>query len=364
MQEGKPSPPEHAPADAAAPAQPLLKPVAPAAESFLALVAKAADSPFMRTIRRMQESSLQLGMLDSPFLRLAKQMQEDPNRWQKVIGAIEPSPLIKAIDDIARRSEAWRLAATTAAHAADSPWMQLQKTLMQSSRFFEGVSRSATAYESPLLKQFEDIARRSNISAEFAKTGGDLLATLRAVGEAARPQLEAIAGAGTLTAAEAELAGIGTVTAAPTIGTTAPSEEITEGAEVKWNRWFERQPFVVKIFLHLLLFIMLPEIFTHRVEHAFLAEKEPMAQHAVVNEIQNDFGKEFADGLRCVRGKGLRVREEPDTNGRVVGNLTEHQGIEVLETHGAWSKIRYFDSASGAVTEGWAASGYLAKFKC
>jgi hypothetical protein len=77
MQEDKPSPPERVPADAATSAQRLLNPVAPATESFLDLVTKAADSLFMRTIRRMQESPLQQGMLDSPFLRLAKQMQED-----------------------------------------------------------------------------------------------------------------------------------------------------------------------------------------------------------------------------------------------------------------------------------------------
>ncbi len=201
--------------------------------------------------------------------------------------------------------------------------------------FEDAATRWATAYDSPLLKQFEDIARRSNISAEFIKTG-DLLAALQNIAEVVRPELDAIAGNGALTATEAKLHGLGTVTSGSTVEMPAQLSEKTEGAEAKWNRWLENQPFIVKIFLHLLLFIMLPEIFTHRVEHVFLPKKERTTQLAIVTEIRNDFGEELAESLRCVRGNDLQVREYPNSNSRVIGKLAKHQSIEVLETNGAW----------------------------
>ena len=122
--------PEGTPKETVAPAKPPLTEIVPSTDWVLALMAKAIDSPFMQAIRHMPKSRLALAAIDNPFRRLAKQMQEDATRWQNAIAAIQQSALMKVAEDIARQSEAWRLATTTAAQTANAPWLRLQKTLI------------------------------------------------------------------------------------------------------------------------------------------------------------------------------------------------------------------------------------------
>ena len=96
----------------------------------------------------------------------------------------------------------------------------------------------------------------------------------------------------------------------------------------------------------------------------FLNQPTPESQANVVNQIVVEYAGELSADLRCVRGRALKVRDEPKSDAPTISTLIQMQGIEVLESRGPWSRIRYFDQKTGKLTEGWAASAYLSRYKC
>jgi hypothetical protein len=64
----------------------------------------------------------------------------------------------------------------------------------------------------------------------------------------------------------------------------------------------------------------------------------------------------------CLPAKRItsgKVRSEASTAGKVIDLLPHGTAVEVLESHGSWSLIRYRVPHSSDIREGWAASGYL-----
>jgi Bacterial SH3 domain len=330
-----------------------------ATKSVLEQIRSAIDSPLARMARQMQEQSEQLrAAMDSPFARFAKQMNEDADRWRRTIASIDVggSALAKAMESIASQAATFRFTPPLL-QSFESPWAHVHKTLAESSTLL----REMTKRDQSVIKQLTDLARAYDISPGLAQSG-DLLASLQVATEAARSQLQQIASEGALAAGEATLSGIGLVTRGQSSSDKAPvGDAQIEAAD--WIKWFRELPPIAQLFLMFLLLHVITPIFDELVARTFLPEKHSETQVAVVTQVQNNFGDQWADGLRCVRTR-LRVRESPAADSKVIGSLTEHQSVAVIETQGSWSKIRYFDEGSGFVTEGWAASGYLSKFKC
>jgi hypothetical protein len=109
------------------------------------------------------------------------------------------------------------------------------------------------------------------------------------------------------------------------------------------------------------LFTMTVDAYWHVKVERFMNAHDPKARAEIVTEAREDFGREYADGLRCTK-TNLNVRQDPSPEAAIVGHLMAGQPVEVVEAQGPFSRIRYRVPGSDQLREGWAASGYLVKF--
>jgi hypothetical protein len=138
-------------------------------------------------------------------------------------------------------------------------------------------------------------------------------------------------------------------------------------ADFAWAAWLKRQSPLVQILFLLLLFAVLTpllEALWHSAVERWMHSGSSETRIQIVQEVRQNFGLDYASRLRCVRGSGVNVRAAPSKDAKVVGRLSSGQSVEVTESIGAFTHIRYRDETSGETREGWAASGYLVNVAC
>jgi hypothetical protein len=172
---------------------------------------------------------------------------------------------------------------------------------------------------------------------------------------------------GDLQAGDSTIAGVGTVTESSDIvsargeihGADAGHAEPITRSPIEL--WWVRLPIELKFFFWALLFIIhsaAEELVHERVKGWTEAHSEAEKQ-VVYNNVTQNFGEDTARRLRCIRASALKVRQEPALTGSVLDSLPRGTPVEVLESQGSWSRIRYRVPHSSDIREGWAPSGYL-----
>ena len=134
----------------------------------------------------------------------------------------------------------------------------------------------------------------------------------------------------------------------------APSEDAL-------TTWFRGLPSYLQVFLLVALFFAHPV--TDFLVHRWLTESAEDRPKVAV-EINQYYGGEFPGDVRCVRGSGVIVRDGPSKTSLIIGRLGINQPVVVVDTAGAFLKIRYQDADSKEIREGWAASGHLISGAC
>jgi len=172
---------------------------------------------------------------------------------------------------------------------------------------------------------------------------------------------------GDLKAGDSTIAGVGTVLELPDIvsakgerhGADAAHAEPIKRSPVEL--WWEHLPIELKFFFLVLLFILksMSEEIIHEHVKGWTGAHSREERQVVYGQITQNFGEDSAKHLRCVRASTLKVREEPSAAGEILNLLPRGTPVEVLESHGSWSRIRYRVPHSTDIREGWAASGYL-----
>lgn len=145
----------------------------------------------------------------------------------------------------------------------------------------------------------------------------------------------------------------------------APSPETAAPTDYAWDAWLKLQPPWVQVFFWLLIRLVLIVLagVAHTLER-WLSSDSHEARTQTVVEIKQTLGPDYVNGLRCVRGTGVKLREGPSKDAPVVGRLSAGRPVEVVETQGSFTHIPYRDPATGEIREGWAASGYLVNVAC
>jgi hypothetical protein len=130
--------------------------------------------------------------------------------------------------------------------------------------------------------------------------------------------------------------------------------------------WWARQPIQIKVFFWVLLFILhsASEELIHERVKEWTGTHSPQERQVIYNQITQNFGTDTARRLRCIRASSLKVRSEPSATGKVVDSLPHGTAVEVLESQGSWSLVRYRVPHSSDIREGWATSGYLSTEIC
>lgn len=121
-------------------------------------------------------------------------------------------------------------------------------------------------------------------------------------------------------------------------------------------------PFSVQLFLFLLWYLLLIPLAADYVQQWIKAS--PESRPEIIVNVNQNLGKDFSSGLRCVRGAGVNIRESPSKTAPIIGRLSRSQSVAILETKRGFSKIQYQDAASREIREGWVASGYLIGAAC
>lgn len=152
-------------------------------------------------------------------------------------------------------------------------------------------------------------------------------------------------------------------------GVTSSESSANQHRQLVWESWLSKQPVAVQIIVGMLFALLLMPVWQkyldHKWEQFVRSDQKPELQAQLLEEIHEVLGDRESP-LRCVstRGSGLNVRGEPDKDAPVVGRLAPGQAVEVVETRGAWSLVRYAERPSENLRQGWAASGYLRKVAC
>jgi hypothetical protein len=133
-----------------------------------------------------------------------------------------------------------------------------------------------------------------------------------------------------------------------------------------WERRLKKEPEYVQYIVWILLFFLIHPIvegFFHALAERWLNSDSAQARTQISIEVRQNFGADRLAPLRCAK-RAIDVREAPSTTSQVTGRLSADQPVEVLETRGPFSLIRYRDPVNGETREGWAASGFLVKSRC
>ena len=170
-------------------------------------------------------------------------------------------------------------------------------------------------------------------------------------------------------AGAATLSGMGAITEA---GDTVEAHgAVTRGdadrsAQSALVIWWKAQTFEVQVFLLMLFWILQTGAATLIGEEvkAWMHASDHQERQIIYNQVTQDFGAETARRLRCIKASSLKVRSEASTAGTIVDSLPRGTPIEVLESHGSWSLIRYRVPHASDIREGWAASAYLSVEIC
>ena len=211
-----------------------------------------------------------------------------------------------------------------------------------------------------------DLAEQSRVSS-FA----DIFEATRQAAEAASQSLDAI---------QASIRGVTSQlpppseTADTVISVGAGAISIsggTVGLEVsEWNsipdiqRSLHKLPLATQLFIVLFFVLVVRPILDRLVADYFLGETKTRNVTNVVTEVQQVFGNEEFEFLRCVRATTLNVREDPDGKSKTIGKLKRGQIVEAISHEGVWTYVRYAEKDSDDAKVGWVATAHLSRELC
>jgi hypothetical protein len=143
--------------------------------------------------------------------------------------------------------------------------------------------------------------------------------------------------------------------------------EKEEPTDYVWDAALKRQPPWFQVMVMLLMLVALQPVYDAYkkfVAERWLSSGSEEARSQIVIEVCQNLGSDSVVQLRCTRGTGVSVRESPNKQSAVIGRLSAGQPVEVVETQGAFTHVRYRDASNHEIREGWAASGYLVNSAC
>jgi Bacterial SH3 domain len=225
------------------------------------------------------------------------------------------------------------------------------------------------AFKDSLSQRFQEMSTSldSSFKASAAQAALAYSQTLPRFDERIAEAMREFKALGDLKAGDSTLAGVGTVTESPDIVSAKGERHAADVAHTNPVRrsaielWWERLPIELKVFFLVLLFILksMSEEIIHEHVKGWTGAHSQAEKQVAYNYITQNFGEDTAWRLRCIRASMLKVRQEPAATGRILDSLPRGTPVEVLESQGSWSRIRYRALNSSDIREGWAASGYL-----
>jgi hypothetical protein len=140
--------------------------------------------------------------------------------------------------------------------------------------------------------------------------------------------------------------------------------ELSGQARRDWlEKWWTSLSFSQKVTVHVFIWLFttlfLEPILQREVVDRFLSARDEAARVVIITEVQQNFGRDLLEPIRCVKASHLRVRSAADKDAEVVDELSEGQSVEVVERSGGFSHIRYVSTSTGDFKEGWAATSRL-----
>lgn len=150
---------------------------------------------------------------------------------------------------------------------------------------------------------------------------------------------------------------------------SAPNAASTrsEGRALVWEEWLSKQPVHIQIVVYFLvqcIFVTIWQAYGEKKVEQWFFTEDPSERMELLREIR-DATADRQESLRCVATRTkLRVRSEPHVQAPVTGDLSPQQTVEIVESRGAWSLVRYATKPSREIREGWAASRFLVRIAC
>lgn len=234
---------------------------------------------------------------------------------------------------------------------------------------FEKFSAIDATIGSGLSQRFEEMSGLlgNSFTASAAQAALAFSQTLPQFDERIAEAMREFKALGNLQAGNSTIAGAGTVVESPVIvsargerhAADAPHAEPIKRPPIEL--WWERLPIELKFFFLVILFILksMSEEIIHEHVKDWTGAHSRQDKQVVYDHVTQNSGEETARRLRCIRASMLRVRQEASASGNTLDSLPRGTPVEVLESQGGWSRIRYRVPNSSSIREGWAASGYL-----
>jgi hypothetical protein len=342
----------------------MSKLTASAANDFVSKVAAIESFSIVKQFSAMQASvgtSVTSKLLEASRTiadQWSSTFKQSQQLMQDQIAAINKSTQIEfskiaSLQSFANRSAFKDLAAVTS----------LSKDLFQPLAGLQG------AFKDSLSHRFQEMSTSfdHSFTASAAQAALAFSRTLPQFDDRIVEALREFSAIGDLKAGDSTIAGVGTVLELPDIvsakgerhGADAAHAEPIKRSPVEL--WWEHLPIELKFFFLVLLFILksMSEEIIHEHVKGWTGAHSREERQVVYGQITQNFGEDSAKHLRCVRASTLKVREEPSAAGEILNLLPRGTPVEVLESHGSWSRIRYRVPHSTDIREGWAASGYL-----
>ncbi|HUG03962.1 MAG TPA: SH3 domain-containing protein [Steroidobacteraceae bacterium] len=210
-----------------------------------------------------------------------------------------------------------------------------------------------------------DLAEQSRVS-RF----GDIFKATRQAAEVARHRLDALQASidkVTSSPLPSETAGvvIDVDAAAMSISGQSVGLDVSEWNSIPDNeKSLHKLPLATQLFIVLFFLLILRPILDRLVADYFLGETKTRDVTNVVIEVQQVFGSENFEFLRCVRATSLNVREAPDAESKIIGRLNRGQIVEVVTHKGVWTYVQYAERNSDEAKTGWVATAYLSRELC
>jgi len=365
------------------------------AEDAVAL-AKAVEhklnSPAVEAKKALERSFAATALQATQNLSASREFEE----WQRKYQAISESSLMKAMRDIespllaaVKTQELWPTHLKEAAMGTlrrsdfEEKLLKMESTLagdfMKKVAAMDSIGdnflKQLSKMEAAVGRDFSAKLLEASTAAENAwnssamKLAQSLANSLPKFDEGIAEALRNFNALGDLQANAATLSGIGSILeAADTVAASGSVQKRkTEPATASdLELWWEKQPIQVKFLFLLLLFIVKSVTDAYIAEHVkvWTAPHSGDERQLIYNQITQNFGADTARRLRCIKASALKVRGEASTTSTIIDSLPHGTAVEILESQGSWSLIRYRVPHSSDIREGWAASGYLSLEIC
>jgi Bacterial SH3 domain len=321
----------------------------------------AAMSILNDDLKKIDESLLMRSLPESPIAKAMRDLELSPAT--KAMQAFESTPMAKMMRSLPE------LPMTKMLRDIESLPIAKKMRDLESSPFAKMLRNIESLPTTKMLRDLKNPLGTAAWSGAAADAALNFAGHFPAFDERIAVALERFSNLGVLHAGEAGISGVGQIEeAADNVVASgsvagAATHKIAQSA---LESWWNDLPFDTRILLLVLRWVMAAAATAAIAKgvEAWISSANPQDRQNIYYEITQNVGVDATRYLRCVRASNLKIRNEASSGAAVIDSLPRGTAVEIIESAGAWSLIRYKDIQSAAIREGWAASGYLSMNIC